>query len=169
MLRLARAYGGLLELMALAAALMLLLTVALVVLDVGFRNLTPRGIAWADEVAEYALYGMTLLTAPWLLHQGQHVRVDILVAGLPDRLGKPLELAADLAGLAISLVIAWYGLQVVLDSRRLGAITIKMLVFPEWWLLAPLPVAFLLIAVEFTVRSAAVLRGGAHRDARALG
>jgi hypothetical protein len=34
------------------------------------------------------------------------------------------------------------------DSWRLGAITIKNLVFPEWWLLAPLPVAFVLLAIE---------------------
>ena len=39
-----------------------------------------------------------------------------------------------------------------LDSARLGAITIKNLVFPEWWLLAPLPAAFLFLAIEFIFR-----------------
>ena len=35
-----------------------------------------------------------------------------------------------------------YGVAMTYDSWRLGAITIKNLVFPEWWLLAPLPVDF---------------------------
>jgi TRAP-type C4-dicarboxylate transport system permease small subunit len=37
-------------------------------------------------------------------------------------------------------------------SARLGAITIKNLVFPEWWLLAPLPLCFALLALEFVLR-----------------
>ena len=36
-----------------------------------------------------------------------------------------------------------YGLHMAADSFRLGSITIKNLVFPEWWLLAPLPLCFL--------------------------
>ena len=38
-----------------------------------------------------------------------------------------------------------------LQSARLGSLTIKNLVFPEWWLLAPLPVCFALLALEFVL------------------
>ena len=38
------------------------------------------------------------------------------------------------------------------DAWRNGSITIKNLVFPEWWLLAPLPVCFVLLAIEFVFR-----------------
>ena len=38
------------------------------------------------------------------------------------------------------------------DAWRIGSITIKNLVFPEWWLLAPLPVCFILLAIEFVFR-----------------
>jgi TRAP-type C4-dicarboxylate transport system permease small subunit len=46
----------------------------------------------------------------------------------------------------------WYGVKVLAASYAAGAITIKTLVTPEWWLIAPLPVAFLLVAIEFVFR-----------------
>ncbi|TMJ43522.1 MAG: hypothetical protein E6G86_07050 [Alphaproteobacteria bacterium] len=45
------------------------------------------------------------------------------------------------------------------EGARLGAITIKNLVFPEWWLLAPLPATFALLAVEFVFRFDRLLKG----------
>ena len=57
--------------------------------DVLLRNvrLVPGmlGVAWANEVTEYVLYLITMLTAPWLLRQGQHIRVDIAAARDPAR------------------------------------------------------------------------------------
>ena len=49
------------------------------------------------------------------------------------------------------------------DSWRLGAITIKNLVFPEWWLLAPLPATFVLLAIEFVFRFDRLLKGARTR------
>jgi TRAP-type C4-dicarboxylate transport system permease small subunit len=37
-------------------------------------------------------------------------------------------------------------------SYRAGSLTIKTLVTPEWWLLAALPVAFALLAIEVGFR-----------------
>jgi hypothetical protein len=45
-----------------------------------------------------------------------------------------------------------YGLKMSIDSAVLGSITIKNLVFPEWWLLWPLPACFALLAAEFVFR-----------------
>ena len=52
-----------------------------------------------------------------------------------------------------------YGIVMTAESARLGAITIKNLVFPEWWLLAPLPATFALLAVEFVFRFDRLLKG----------
>ena len=45
-----------------------------------------------------------------------------------------------------------YGFHMAADSYRIGSLTIKNLVFPEWWLLWPLPVCFALLAAEFAFR-----------------
>ena len=45
-----------------------------------------------------------------------------------------------------------YGTHMAADSFRIGSLTIKNLVFAEWWLLAPLPICFALLAAEFAFR-----------------
>ena len=110
-------------------------------------------------MSEYALYLITLLTAPWLLRRGQHVRLDITLTVVPARVAWIMEAVGDITGFAVSLVLVRYGLAMTVDSARLGAITIKNLVFPEWWLLAPLPIAFALLAVEFVFRFRRLMEG----------
>ena len=59
-----------------------------------------------------------------------------------------------------------YGLKMTIDSAALGSITIKNLVFPEWWLLWPLPVCFALLAAEFVFRFDRLLHGRARPPRR---
>lgn len=147
-----RAYGRLLEALMALACLLLLVMALLIGADVVTRNLRLGGIAWSNEVSEDILYLITLLSAPWLLRQGQHIRVDILLRALPRRTGWAMEWIGDLLGLACSIYFVWYGSKVLITSYTSGAISIKTLVLPEWWLLVPLPIAFVLLAVEFVFR-----------------
>ena len=152
MLQLSRAYGHLLEgLMGLACVLLLVMTV-LIGADVALRNAGLGGIAWSNEVSEDILYLVTLLAAPCLLRHGQHIRVDILLRALPAKVGWTMEWIGDLLGLGCALYFVWYGTKVALASHAAGAISIKTLVTPEWWLLAALPVAFAALAIEFVFR-----------------
>jgi TRAP-type C4-dicarboxylate transport system permease small subunit len=159
MTRLSYFFGRLLDALALLAALILLAMVGVVTADIFLRNVARTGILWANEVTEYALYIITLLTAPWLLRRGQHVRLDIVLTIVPPRVAWAMEAIGDIVGFLVCLVLVRYGLAMTLDSARLGAITIKNLVFPEWCLLAPLPVAFALIAIEFVFRFQRLFEG----------
>jgi TRAP-type C4-dicarboxylate transport system permease small subunit len=159
MTRLSLFFGKLFDALAIIAALILLAMVVTVTADIVLRNTLRTGISWANEVSEYSLYLMTLLTAPWLLRRGQHVRLDIILTLVPARIAWLMEAAGDLLGFAVSVILVRYGFAMSYDSWRLGAITIKNLVFPEWWLLAPLPLTFALIAVEFVFRFDRLLRG----------
>jgi TRAP-type C4-dicarboxylate transport system permease small subunit len=152
MTRLSDAFGRLLHFLAVIAALTLLAMVVMVTADIILRNLTRTGFAWANEVSEYALYVITLLTAPWLLRRGQHVRIDLVLTLVPVRAAWVMEAMGDVVGFAVCLVMMRYGFKMTLDSAVLGSITIKNLVFPEWWLLWPLPVCFALLAAEFSFR-----------------
>src|SRR6516162_8788057 len=152
MARASAAFGRLLDALAAIAGLILLAMVVIVTADILLRNVVGASFSWANEVSEYALYLMTLLTAPWLLRRGQHVRLDIILTIVAPRVAWLMEAISDVLGFAVSIVLVRYGLAVTLDSARLGAVTIKNLVFAEWWLLAPLPVAFALLAIEFVFR-----------------
>ncbi len=143
--RLSHAYGRILDGLMLVACLLLLAMTLLIGADVVTRNVGLGGIAWSGEVSEDILYLLTLLAAPWLLRQGQHIRVDILLraAAGKDRLARSSGSAISWGSPARSISSGTAGRCSPPATSR-GAITIKTLVTPEWWLLAPLPVAFLL-------------------------
>ena len=169
--RLSGVYGRLLSSLALVGCAILLAMMFVIVGDVLLRNVAipgmPRGLAWSNEISELMLYLITMSVAPWLLRQGQHIRVDILLQALPRQLAWFFEWVGDVIGLACCAVIAWYGTQAAWSSYASGAVNIKTLVTPEWWALAPLPVVFVLLAIEMLFRMMRLLRGerGPRHDA----
>ena len=171
MSRLSHGFGLLLDALMLCAALLLLAMVALVTVDILIRNLVGGAISWANEVTEYALYVMTVLAAPWLLRQGRHIRLDLVLTLVPRHVAWRMELCADVLGFLLCLVLTRYGTMMTYDSWRIGSMTIKNLVFPEWWLLAPVPAVFALLAIEFIFRMHRLYEGDRTRryDATSAG
>src|SRR5215203_5240680 len=98
MTRLSALLGRLFDVLATLAALILLAMVIVVTADIVLRNVARVGFAWANEITEYALYVITLLTAPWLLRRGQHVRIDMVLSLVPLRAARLMEAAADIIG-----------------------------------------------------------------------
>ena len=169
--RLSAAYARLLSSLALVGCAILLAMMVIIVTDVALRNMAvpglPQGLAWSNEISELMLYLITMCVAPWLLRQGQHIRVDILLQALPARLAWVFEWIGDVIGLACCAIIAWYGTQAAWSSYAAGAVNIKTLVTPEWWALAPLPVVFVLLAIEMIFRMIRLQRAerGPRHDA----
>jgi TRAP-type transport system small permease protein len=139
--RLMRACG------AVAAAVLGLITV-LVCFDVISRNLGMRSVVWINEVTEYALPIATLAAAPWLMWRNQHVRLDLLGMVLSPAAQRKVDRLSSAIGLLVSLLMVWYSIRMLLDSRAAGSIVLKALVFPEWWLYVPVPIGFGLLALE---------------------
>jgi TRAP-type transport system small permease protein len=150
------AFGRLFDALAALACVLLFLLMIVVCADVLLRNApliaSMRGVPAANDLSEAFLYLITLLSAPWLLRLGKHIRVDILLRAIPARSAWYCEWVADVLGLVCSLVIAWYGLTATLDSYASGEMFIKAIATPVWWWLALLPITFVLLAVEFVFR-----------------
>jgi TRAP-type transport system small permease protein len=152
MARLSRCYGRVLDTLLLLACLLLLAMTFLIGADVLLRNVGLGGVAPSNEISEDIIYLVTLLAAPGLLRQGQHIRVDIVLRLLPARIGWLLEWFGDIVGVICCLYFVWYGTRVAAASFESGALSIKTLIIPEWWLLAPMPAAFVLLGLEFLFR-----------------
>lgn len=169
--RLSLHYGRALSALAMVGCAILMAMMLIIVADVALRNLSmpglPQGLAWSTEISELMLYLITMCVAPWLLRQGQHIRVDIMLQALPAQLAWYLEWVGDLIGFACCAVIAWYGTQAAWSSYISGAVNIKTLVTPEWWALAPLPLVFVLLGIEMIFRMNRLLNGprGPRHDA----
>jgi len=147
-----RAYRGVLHAGAVVAALLLGALALLVTGDVVARNLGLGTLPWIIEVSEYSLPLATFLVAPWLLSRSEHVRLDTLITALPPAAGRVFERIADGVGLLICVVFVVYGAKAIASSAQQGSMVIKAIVFPEWWLYAPVPVCFALLAIEFVRR-----------------
>ncbi|HLH90184.1 MAG TPA: TRAP transporter small permease [Xanthobacteraceae bacterium] len=145
-------YGRLLDGMFAVACVLLFVMTLMIGADVLLRNVGLGGIPPSNELSEDILYLITLLAAPGLLRQSQHIRIDILLRALPLRVGWLLEWVGDILGVVCCLFFVRYGIRVVADSLANGSLSIKTLIMPEWWLLLPMPIAFVLLTVEFIFR-----------------
>lgn len=148
----ARLYDRLNEGLAISAAALIALMGLGISVDVVLRNAGLGVISWMLEAAEYGLFLSTFLGAPWVLKEGGHVRVDVLVNSVPPWLGRWLEGLADLFGLGVSAVLFYYSAAVALDSQSEGARIIKEFIFPEWWVFAIVCFSAALLMVEFLCR-----------------
>src|SRR3979490_216923 len=123
------AYGRLLEGFALAACALVFGMTLMICADVLLRNVRilpgVAGLEWSNEISEAMLYLITMLTAPWLLRRGQHIRVDIILRAVPPRVGWAFEWAVDALGLACCAAIAYYGARAALASYAGGALSIQ--------------------------------------------
>ena len=173
--RISELYGKLLAGLALAACVLLFLMMLMICADVLLRNvvLVPglRGLAWSNEVSESMLYLITLLTAPWILRRGQHIRVDIVLVAIPKKTAWYCEWVADALALVCSGVMMAYGWNAAVASFKAGSMAIKTLITPEWWTLAPLPITFALLAIEVLFRMQRLYAGerGPRADAVSAG
>jgi len=154
--RLEAAYGKLLDGFALVACALIFGMTLMICADVLLRNvrIVPglAGLEWSNEISEAMLYLITMLTAPWLLRRGQHIRVDIVLRAVPKRVGWLMEWAVDVLALTCCALMAWYSARAALTSFQAGSVSIKTLVTPEWWLLTALPLAFLALTLEMLFR-----------------
>ncbi len=169
--RLSHLFGQFIAALAWLGCALLFCMMLIIVTDVLLRDLAisflPKGLAWSNEISELMLYLITMCVAPWLLRQGQHIRVDIVLQAIPAKLAWCLECVGDLIGLACCVLIMFYSFKASLHSYESGALSIKTLVTPEWWSLAPLPFVFLLLSIEMLFRMRRLYQGprGPRHDA----
>jgi TRAP-type C4-dicarboxylate transport system permease small subunit len=161
-----RAWAWLLAVPAVAAGAITLGMVLLVTASVMLRAVTGAEIAGAVELTEIGLYLSAVLAAPWLLHKGQHIRADLLGPALPPRAARLLEAFSDLLGLAVCVVLTWVSYGAAANAAATGGLVRRTITYPEWWLAAPLPFCFALLAGEFVARLLRLARdpGMGRRD-----
>ena len=145
-------YRAFIKFLGLLAGLVFGLQALAIGIDVIARNLGWFNLPWVLEVSEYVLYGATFLAAPWVLSENAHVRVDVLVSQLPIALNRYLDVLINGIGVLVSAILVYFGALASWDAYRLGSLIFKELILPEWWLLLIMPIAGLLLTVEFICR-----------------
>lgn len=93
-----------------------LVIVALMATNVLLRYLFSAGSVWAQELEWHLLVPLILFGMSYALRHGEHVRVDIVYARLPQRARIIVDLVSALLAVAVSILIIWFSLHYVQQS-----------------------------------------------------
>jgi TRAP-type C4-dicarboxylate transport system permease small subunit len=122
------------------------------------RNVFSIGLTWSDGLVRLVVLWLALLGALAASREGRHITMGAVTRWLPQRLQRLAGVGADLFAAAFCAVLARYAFGFVADSREFGDTLLNGV--PAWWLQAPMPIVFALIAWQFFVRAA---RRALHR------
>jgi len=134
-----------------AAMVVLSLIIFSVCLEIIMRYFLNRPLFWVVELTEYGLLYVSFLGAAWLLRQGGHVQVDILVDFLNDRRRKRCAVFSSAMGLAVSLVLTVFGAIATYDHLARGIYKPSVLEFPTGVVLAAVPLGSLFLSARFLI------------------
>ncbi len=104
---------------------------------------------WSVEVIEYMLFLTGFLGAAWLLKEGGHITVNLLVERLTSRTQTYLMVLASIIGAIISLIIIWYGLIASWDCYVSEIKIAKTYAMPKYIVLIFIPFVYALLSIEF--------------------
>ena len=138
--------------LAVVAGTLLGVLAILISLDIASRQMAGFSMPWSLDVAEYLLYLITFLAAPWVLLSGGHITVDLVVARLAPPARRRANRAANAIGAVASIVLFWFACRVWWRSYDDGTLVYETFVFPEWWLFSAAPPVFLMLAAIFARR-----------------
>jgi C4-dicarboxylate transporter, DctQ subunit len=143
------AYDGLVNALAYLAGASIAVAFVMIILDVTIRAIGISPPSFTTATVEYSLLYLTMFAAPYLVRHKAHVFVDAVTARLPRRMAHVLAKFAYGVCIASSLVMAAVATQLLIEALRSGSFDERGVDIPGWLLYLPIPIGFVLIAVEF--------------------
>lgn len=130
-------------------------------------QITMRGVfnvplSGAEELARYFLIAVTFLAASYVTREGGQIRMEELQALLPARARWLLQLAIELAAVAMFALLFVAAVWTIANNLDNETATLQM---PFWLFMGPLAMGMLLLVVESAAALAHTWRRG-HADAK---
>lgn len=141
------------------AALSLLGILGLILAEIVTRNFLGTSLHFSWDLAGYLMGACFLLGCASAMKSGSHVRVTALIEQSSPALGRGLEIASVLVGLAICVALSWALIDMAVLSGQRGstaATTFRMpLVYPQ----AILAIGAVLMTLQCLAQLLRLLRG----------
>jgi TRAP-type transport system small permease protein len=133
--------------------------VVLICLDVAARTFKLFATPWTLDIAQYALYAITFLGAPWVLREDGHIAIEIFVERLGPRARRWVRRGSDALGAVVCAVLLVYSARALWRSYAANNLVYQTFVFPEWYLYCLAPPVFALLLLLFLRRTVSTARG----------
>lgn len=145
-----RLYDKLVDIFAFVSGLMLVWLMVAVAASVLIRNIGAQPPAWLFTSTEYSMFYLTLFGAPWLVREKGHVFIEVVITHLPPGILNVLSRLVMLVCAAISFVLAWKGLQLMISNLEGSDYDVRTYFVPMWIFTVAYPISFGLMGIEFT-------------------
>lgn len=166
-----RALDSLYRLSGAVAAVFLLAICTIVLLQVAANIIDSAAILATGEpiglvVSSYGEFtGYFLVAASFLalanaLRAGSHIRVSLLIRGLPKGPRRLVELWCTAAGAALSGYFAWFAIDMVIDSYRFNDVSPGIVAVPIWIPQTTMAVGLVILVIALADEFVTLLRGG---------
>jgi TRAP-type C4-dicarboxylate transport system permease small subunit len=125
------------------------------------RSLGIGMIRGMVDFAEHAMFNIAVLAAPWVLILNGHISVSIFVDSLQPKVAHLVHMLVEVIAIVLCAVIAYFSVEIFIESFILDELIFNELVIPEWWLLWQIPLAFTLMTIEFILRLVRLIKPSA--------
>ncbi len=144
-----RLHVQLLEILKILAGVVVVAIFVLIVLEVAATLIGVSPWEGTIGLVEYGMLWFTMLGAPWLARLKGHVFIDALTRLFPPVLRKAAARLAYLIAIVGSGGFCYYSVLLLAEAIETQQIDERGIELMNWWLYAPMPLAFFLLAVEF--------------------
>jgi TRAP-type C4-dicarboxylate transport system permease small subunit len=130
--------------------LLTVIFVAVVVIgltQIGLRNFADSSLVWADAAMRAGVLWITMLAAVLAAGQARHIKIDVLLHRLPDRVRPWVQRAMWLLTALVCVTMA--AASIGLIRLELTMNDIAFLGIPRWVVLIIIPIGFTLMGWRF--------------------
>jgi TRAP-type C4-dicarboxylate transport system permease small subunit len=146
-------FDRILNFSAVLACILLSFTTISVCAGIFSRYFLSRPWAWVTEVNEFIIVYITFLVAAWVLKQERHVKMEVIISSLDERVQAKINFATSIFCALGCLIIAGYAIKVTWSLYETHAFTYTVLELPKWIFYFPIFFGFLFLFFQFFRRA----------------
>jgi C4-dicarboxylate transporter DctQ subunit len=139
--------------------------VILAFINVIARYIFDASITWAAELTAYLFLWSVFFGAAYSFKIDAHIKVDILLAKLPPKIAKALDIIAHIITAIFLFAISYYGYEYVVFVNELEEISID-LEAPMWIIYLVIPISFALAGIRVLEKIYFILKTPANQIVR---
>jgi len=145
-------FEGITTIFAVISALNILLLCVMVSITVVLRYFSGISVGTFTEIFEYLLFLSIIFGAPWVLKNGDHVSVDVLVDLFPQKVKNGVLFFTNLVGTLICAIFFYFGVQAVYESIERGTRLVRVVSIPQYIPILLITIMFALCTYHFFVK-----------------
>lgn len=115
--------------------------------QIGLRNLADSSLAWADDAMRAGVLWITMLAGVLAAGRARHIRIDVLLHRLPEKIQPWVQRAMYLLTALICVTLAAASVGLIQLEMSMNDLT--FLNVPRWAVLIIIPIGFALMGWRF--------------------